>query len=781
MADEKDLLKRIGELEEKLSLKDAQLRSVMESLPFVAWLKDLQGRFIYVNDKYLNFIKLQKVEELIGKTDFDIFPKVEAEKYLIEEQEVMSKKKGIAYNKKVDDIWFTTIKFPVYDNKGNVIGTTGIHRDITERVVNKTKYEIENNLLQALLDSIPDTIYFKDTESKFTRVNKAKSLEVGVENPDELVGKSDFDFFSEEESRPRYEDEQRIIKTGVPLINKIEHALDHEGHDHWISTTKCAIRDKDGNIMGLVGISRDITDTKKALVAMEREKEFLQALMDHIQHTIYFKDTECRFTKINKAQARMIGVEKPEDAIGKTDLDFFNTEHAKAAYDDEKEIMRSGIPVVDKVEKLKGAAGEFRWVTATKYPVRDSKGIVTGIVGMSVDITEKVLYEQKLKEAKEKAEESDRLKTAFLSNMSHEIRTPMNGIIGFSNLLRDPQLSEADRNEFLNHINNCGNQLLALIDDIIDISKIEAGQIKIQIGETHVNNIQNEIQNTFNTSKNAEGKSHIELICKSPLDDDSMVVYTDPFRLRQVLSNLIGNAIKFTSEGSVEFGYTILKSDYIQFYVKDSGIGIPKDKQQVIFERFGQVLDPKTIAMNKKGTGLGLAISANLVKILGGELWVESEVGKGATFFFTIPYKKVNNPLTQAEGKVDMSSIDITGKTILIAEDEETNFIYYKEMLKQYGVKILWVKTGSDAIHSVKVNQEIDIVLMDCKMPEMDGLTATTQIKKIRPDLPVIAQTAFAMADERQKCIEMGCDAYISKPILKEELFRIFWKYLIKK
>jgi two-component system, sensor histidine kinase and response regulator len=786
MAEEKDLLKKIAGLEQQLGRANAYVHSIMEGLPFVAWLKDKEGRFIYVNEKYLHeFIKLNSVDDLLGKTDHDIFPKVEADKYKEEDDLIIKEKKSVSYNvQREDAVWFTTIKSPVIDEKGKVIGTTGIHRDITERVVNRSKYEFESNLLQALLDSIPDTIYFKDRDSRFIRVNRAKSEEVGFSNPDDMIGKSDADFFSVEETKPRIEDEQRIIKTGIPLINKIEHAVDSNGNDFWVSSTKCALRDKDGNITGLVGISRNVTETNRALMELEREKEFMQLLMDHIQHTIYFKDTECRFTKINKAQAKLIGLEKPEDAVGKTDFDFFQSEHSNAAFNDEKDIMRTGVPIIDKIERLTNSEGEVKWVSATKYPTRDIDGNVTGIVGMSVDVTDKMIYEEKLKEAKEKAEESDRLKTAFLSNMSHEIRTPMNGIIGFSNLLRDSNLTESEKNEFLNHINNCGNQLLSLIDDIIDISKIESGQVRIQIAETHVNTIFNELYTTFQANKNSEGKENIELIKKTTLPDEKSVIYTDPFRLRQVLSNLIGNGIKFTNEGSVEFGYTLLENGYLKFYIKDTGIGIQKDKQQIIFERFGQVMDSKnisTLTMTHKGTGLGLAISANLIRLLGGDLWVESDVGRGATFFLTLPYKPVENYKKEKVENIDISTIDISGKTILIAEDEETNFTYFKEMLRNNNAKILWVKNGLDAVYSVKVNPDIELVLMDCSMPGMDGFTATAEIKKIRPTLPVIAQTVFALVDEKQKSLQSGCDDCISKPILIQELFKIFKKYLLKK
>jgi CheY-like chemotaxis protein len=243
---------------------------------------------------------------------------------------------------------------------------------------------------------------------------------------------------------------------------------------------------------------------------------------------------------------------------------------------------------------------------------------------------------------------------------------------------------------------------------------------------------------------------------------------------------LIGNALKFTIEGSIEFGYSLEADDYLQFYVKDTGIGIPKDKQEIIFERFGQVLD-SNFYINQKGTGLGLAISSNLVKLLGGKMWVQSEPGKGSTFYFTVPYNFIEIPIPEDKKNGESTeTVLYTGKTILITEDEEINYLYFKQIFKHTHASIIWVKNGIEAIDAVKNNPDIAIVLMDCKMPHMDGYTATVEIKKLNPNLPVIAQTAFAMAEEQEKAIQSGCDEYISKPIRVKELFLLLNKYLGK-
>jgi two-component system sensor histidine kinase/response regulator len=771
------LQRKLEEMEKKLRYCEAERNSIIDNNPFLAWLKDKEGRFIHVNQPYLDGFQMER-EAVIGKTAFDIFSYDLAQQYHQEDLKVIEQKRTINFQTKRDNEWFSTIKSPVYSANGEIIGTTGFERNITDNIETLNSLRKERDLLQALMDNSPDNIYFKDIKNRFIRINKAKADEIGIENPYDAIGKSDFDFLDTEKASQKAKDEEIILKTGVPLIAQQEKVIRNDGRVVWVSTTKSPIKDEKGAVVGIVGISRDVSSQMEIMTKLNAERDFLQVLMDYIPYTIYFKDLKCCFTKINKAQAELIGLNNPDDAIGKSDFDFFYEEMAKSAYADEQQILSTGIPMIEKVESVNDSEGKKTWVSATKIPVKDNYGNITGLVGMSIDITEKRYAEERLREAKEKAEESDRLKTAFLANMSHEIRTPMNGIIGFSNLLRNPDLNNDERSDFLNHITSCGNTLLNLIDDIIDISKIEAGQIKIRIAESNINTVLNEIFDSFNASKVREGKENIKFVKRISLPDEKAVILTDPFRLRQIMSNLIGNALKFTLEGYVEFGYNLENNENLHFYVKDTGIGIPKDKQAIIFERFGQVLDT-SFFINQKGTGLGLAISNNLVLLLGGKIWVESELGVGSTFHFSIPYNNL------ADAVVKTSSGDlITGreiyknKTILIAEDEEVNYLYFKQIFKNTGVHLIWVKNGIEAIEEVTNNPDISLILMDCKMPVLDGYEATSAIKEMKPNLPIIAQTAFAMPEEQEKAIYAGSDAYITKPIRVKELFENLSKFL---
>lgn len=386
--------------------------------------------------------------------------------------------------------------------------------------------------------------------------------------------------------------------------------------------------------------------------------------------------------------------------------------------------------------------------------------------------------EEKLQEAKTKAEESDRLKSLFLSNMSHEIRTPMNAIVGFAEMLQDSDLSIDQKNKFLEVIIKSGDNLLRLINDIIDISKIEAGQLKFDYSDCLVNEMITDLETFFKRELFRLKKGQLNLYIRMGHPESDFALQTDSTRLKQVLNNLIGNAIKFTDDGFIEFGYEI-KSGTIEFFVRDSGIGIALDKQDLIFKRFGQVQE--AISRNLAGTGLGLTISKNLVELMGGRIWVDSMPGEGSTFFFTLPLrmaKKVLPVSVKPEKTALKTNFDLSGRKILIVEDVDTNYFYLSSLLQKFNCKVIRAANGQRAVDMVKEDDRIDLVLMDIELPILDGYQATRLIKEFRPDLPVIAQTAFAMMGEREKSHEAGCNDYLSKPIRKEELLSVLKKFL---
>ncbi len=386
--------------------------------------------------------------------------------------------------------------------------------------------------------------------------------------------------------------------------------------------------------------------------------------------------------------------------------------------------------------------------------------------------------EKKLVEAKEKAEESDRLKSAFLANMSHEIRTPMNAILGFAELITvpDSEITPSEKESFIKLIRSGGDNLLRLIDDIIDISKIEAGQIKIHKKECNLNQTLKEIQQSFFEIRKHKGKEQIDILLNENARSQNIVIKTDPLRLNQILTNLIDNAVKFTEKGFIEFGYEILNEEKILFYVKDTGVGMDHKKKDLVFDRFTKIEDDKTRLY--RGAGLGLAISKSLVELLGGSIWVESILGEGSTFYFGLPFDKLKELEKPEKPLVISEDYNWANRTILIAEDEPANVIYIEEVLKITKAKVLRAMNGKEAVEIFKRNNDIDIVIMDIKMPEMDGYEATKQIKKLNKDIPVISQTAYAMPGDIDKGLDSGMNDYLVKPVKPKILLSVLNKYL---
>lgn len=374
--------------------------------------------------------------------------------------------------------------------------------------------------------------------------------------------------------------------------------------------------------------------------------------------------------------------------------------------------------------------------------------------------------------SKNKAEESDRLKSSFLANISHEIRTPLNGVLGFSSLLKDEDLTE-NAKRYIDIIDLSGQQLLTIINDILDISKIEAGQISISIEAVNISQLMNELLQQF--QHQAEIKN-LDLILNSGNLHENMEINTDGNRLRQILCNLLNNAIKFTSEGKVEFGL-LHRGNITEFYVSDSGIGIAPEDQSLIFKPFRKV--GASLTSKYGGTGLGLSISKAFVEKLGGTISLQSHPNKGSKFFFTIPQTEITEPYRQKYPIAEQGlHRDWNKKTILIAEDEIFNFCYMEELLKPMNVKMLHAWNGLEAVELAKKHADISLVLMDIRMPEMDGHTATKLIKELRPHLPIIAQTAYASKADMKNAYASGFDNYLTKPIARELFVQVIDKYL---
>lgn len=424
--------------------------------------------------------------------------------------------------------------------------------------------------------------------------------------------------------------------------------------------------------------------------------------------------------------------------------------------------------------QIKGKNNERVWVSASFSPVMtDSK--IQQILVIFENITRRKEYEKELILAKNKAEESDKIKTNFLNNISHEIRTPLNAIIGFSSVLTDPHLEHFERSGFSDLIYKNSQELLQIIENLLEISQIEAGEIKVLKSEFSVNALMNDIYQSFEEQE--RGASKVKLSLRKEIFQDDLVVFSDPSRIKQVLKHLISNSFKFTQNGFVEFGYRLKDENNLLFYVIDSGIGIEPEKLEYIFNPFRQADSSST--RKHGGLGLGLAISKHVVEKLGGKIWINSTPGSGTSVFFTIPFIPVKLKFENANVGNGLKDFNWGGKTILIADDIDANFVYFKAALQKTKANLIWARNGLEALEYVRMGQPINLILMDLVMPEMDGFEATRLIKSINQSIPVVGQTAYPETISSAKVAECRFDSMLEKPIRTQRMLIEIDKFLV--
>jgi len=535
---------------------------------------------------------------------------------------------SVAYNAETDEIslkkavilWFAFLMISLF------FGATYFLKGRRQKHL-----EHERNLMQSLIDNIPDTIYFKDLESKFTRVNKAQAKLLGVKHSDEVIGKSDFDFFKH--AQDAYDNEQEIIRTRKPVINQI-HEIEIDGVKKYLSDTKIPLIDSKNRCIGTVGITRDITSFKSAEDVMLETQSKFKALFDNAPLAIFRLDKDMMVVECNHRFRKMFGYSSKDDLtlVSKFDL-LVDPDLGALILDTILETKEVNTEIM-----MKKKNGEQFIANLTLALLEEGFKEVT-IEGIVEDITQVAKARDEIIKAKDKAIEADRLKSLFLANMSHEIRTPMNAIIGFTNMLREENITLQERNTYIDVIQTNGNSLMTLIDSIVDFSKLEADQMSISLGDFNFTSLFDSVCNYAEKILISEEKSHIKLIRTKETKENVRIV-SDRHRLNQVLNHLISNAVKFTDKGEIEIGFK-RENDTLSIFVRDTGIGIPADKQDVIFDRFTKVNNDKNRLFG--GTGIGLTISKGLMKLMGGVIEVESEIGKGSTFWLKINSTIVNN------------------------------------------------------------------------------------------------------------------------------------------
>jgi PAS domain S-box-containing protein len=536
----------------------------------------------------------------------------------------------------------------------------------------------------------------------------------------------------------------------------------------WLNDKSYPLYDESGTAMGSIGILMDISSQKEAEIEIVSQNVKSEQLFSNSPIAIVHLDSGGTILQVNSSFEKIFGYNRTEVIGENLDNLIVPYELRTEAANFYKEIIK-GLPISEVSMRMRKDKSTL-YVSIAGVPIK-TNGENIGYYSMYIDLTKQKLAEEALIKSRDKAEESDRLKTAFLHNISHEIRTPMNAIVGFSALLSDQEQPLEVRQSFIDTIVQSSNHLLAIITDIVEISNIETDCVKMFKSDTNINSILNEIHSELKLKAISK---NISLSVKPDRDNVSIHLQTDSTKLYQILSNLVNNAIKFTEAGSVEFGYVLINNS-IEFFVSDSGIGIAPEHQTSIFERFYQVESSED--RQYEGTGLGLAISKAYVELLGGTIKVTSTIGTGSKFIFSLPMEKGTEKTIEAKpASITDQNLSAEGKTILIAEDIESNFKLIRFFLSSLNAEIFWARNGKDAVDYFKSHPETDLILMDIKMPVMDGYEAIQQIRVLNLKVPIIAQTAFA--EDRTKITGSGCNGFISKPFNKNQLISTIREYL---
>jgi len=669
---------------------------------------------------------------------------------------------------------------------GDEIHMMAIYEDIRQRKKSEEALQNERDLLNTLLENIPDKVFFKDEKHRFVRVNSAKAAEQGT-TPEKMIGKTDFDYFPDEIAKKSLKDDEKVLQSGQPSINQEEKIQHSDGSVHWVSVTKLPRKDEDGNVIGTMGIARDITKIKETEEHLKHVHEIYQKTIENAQgipyQVNYQHDT---YDYIGDGVKELFGIEPDELTFEKMRNIVQESQIMNLGEDTDyktyNKMFKEG-----KIDRywaelhVVTPSGEEKWVSDRSIPVKDpDTGQVVGSMGIMQDITRYKNIQNELKETNKileeqtafanslaaEAEAANQAKSEFLANMSHEIRTPLNGIIGFTDLLMETKLNETQF-EYMETVNNSANALLGLINDILDFSKIEAGKLELSEEKTDIIEMS---ENILDMVKNRAHQKDLELLLNLP-PDIPRYVYVDPVRLRQILVNLLSNAVKFTQEGEVEYSVKIEKYEQddkmnCSFCVRDTGIGISNKQQNKIFESFTQADASTTRKFG--GTGLGLTISNRLLEKMGSELKVESEEDKGSRFYFTITLR-----YEEGEKVIDK---ELELDRVLVVDDNEKNRIILREMLKLKDIKTDQAADGFEALEELKEKGTYDLIILDYHMPEMDGLEV---IRKIRRDFGLSAEEQpiiflHSSSDDKKvwaECQKLNVQYTMIKPVKMTRLF----------
>ena len=642
-------------------------------------------------------------------------------------------------------------------------------RSIEEQKRTEDRLRTSEAFYQTLVETLPQNIIRKDLQGRFTFANRKFCNLIG-KPLDAILGRTDFDLFPVEMASKYHRDDLRVMST-LDNLDTIEAHRAPSGERLFVHVIKTPLYDAVGRLIGIQGIFWDVSSRKKTEEALAYERDLLRALLDNIPDRIYFKDVESRFIRCSNSMALRLGLDDPKKIVGKTDFDFHPKEKAQEFYEDEQRIIVTGKALINKLEEQTDLAGKPIWASVTKVPIYNQNGHVTGIIGISRDVTKLKQAEAAMEQARDAALESARVKAQFLANMSHEIRTPMNAITGMSGLLLDTRLNQEQR-EFVGTIRDSTLTLLEIVNEILDFSKIEAGKLTLEMIDF---DLREAVESTVEMlAENAQRKG-VELNCCMDQDVPNLL-RGDPGRIRQVLANLLSNAIKFTERGEVLIrvtkGIETETTVGVKIEVNDTGVGIPPKAIPLIFQAFTQA-DGSTTRKHG-GTGLGLTISKQLVELMGGEIGVKSEWNKGSMFWLKLAFGKQ----AAAQAANPPSAItSLAGVRVLVAKKAGTGCQILLGQLSHLRMLVAHAASGGEAMlwlrQEAAAGHPYQLVVLDMDLAEMDGLALVLAIKAealiASTRLIVLASLGHRLSTATMQ--ESGISACLVKPLRQSRLF----------
>ncbi|WP_143536940.1 PAS domain-containing protein [Rubricoccus marinus] len=752
------------------------IRAVVDAIPMHVYVKDREGKCTLRNAHSATRMGFTNPEDAVGLSVFDTSedPEIAAEYWRQEDRVMASGEPEIDHEEPYafggETGWIASSRVPVQDENGDVVALVGITRDITAQKTARTAMEKQQRLLNTIIDAIPDPIYVKDRAGKTLLRNQASLNALGLKSKEEGTNLSVFDIASPEDAEKYWADERRVMETGVPILNLVQPSIYVTGHT--VMTTKVPLRGADNEIIGLVGISRDISAQQDAQAALRTSEERLRSILDAAPDAILTLDENDTVLDANAAVERIMGF-SPEALRGNRLSDYIVPERFREEHRDKLlRFAQEGITgsLTQRLElPTLTASGEEIVTEVTFRPLRFGKG--RALFTMYIrDVRVYKAAEAALVQAKEAAEAATTAKSEFLANMSHEIRTPMNGVIGMTSLLVETDL-DSEQTEFVDTIRASGEALLTIINDILDFSKIEAGMLDMEKAPFDVRQC---VEEALDLVAKPAAEKGIELAYL--IDEGTPVsVLGDITRVRQVLVNLLSNAVKFTHDGGVCVRVSGEPPDAqppaactLRFAVEDTGVGIAEDALEGVFGAFTQA-DAST-TREYGGTGLGLAICRRLTEMMGGTLRAESEVGVGSTFSFSIE-TEVAPGLRRVFQRPDQPHL--TGRRVLIVDDNVVNREILLRLSRKWGMTPLAVPSGPDALRALDNEEPFDLALLDMQMPEMDGLDLAT-IMSARPGptpVMMLLTSINRKVSLRERAEEIGVARVLYKPLKPSVLY----------